>query len=182
MSNLRRVLLPSVLSGVLATLWLHLASLRAADGIPRTDGQPELSIDRPLWQDFDTDGRLARELAALSLEKWPGENRARLTEPQLQLVDGQQQRWWVQARLGWLDEDEQRLQLEQQVRLQREPQTGGLVVTTETLRIDERDGLIETDQAVVLTSGNWHFTATGLRAALGRQQLQLLGNVRGIHD
>jgi LPS export ABC transporter protein LptC len=72
--------------------------------------------------------------------------------------------------------------LEAAVNLQREAGDSGLVLHTEKLRIDDKGDVIETDRPVVLVSGNWHFSATGLHAELGRQQLQLLGNVRGIHD
>jgi LPS export ABC transporter protein LptC len=181
-SAYRRPLLAVAVPGGLAALWLHLLTLQAGDMSAPGDGQPELYMEQPQWRSFDRNGLLVRELAAARLEKWPGDSQARLNEPRLQLVDSRQQHWHVEARLGWLDEDRQQLRLERQVRLEREPRRGGLVVTTQALQIGERDGLIETDQAVVLDSGNWHFTATGMRAELGRQQLQLLGNVRGTHD
>lgn len=182
MSARRRTLLTVTAAAGLAALWLHLLTLHADDtAAPRAAG-PELYIEQPQWRSFDRNGGLVRELAAGRLEKWPGDDLARLSEPRLQLVDSRRQHWKAGARVGWLDEDSRRLRLEQQVRLEREPQDSGLVVTTQTLQIGDQDGLIETDSAVVLESGNWHFTATGMRAELGRQQLQLLGNVRGIHD
>jgi LPS export ABC transporter protein LptC len=179
-SGLQRGLLLAMLLGGLATLWLNLFT-RQADETSRHTA-PELYVDRPHWQIFDAEGRLERELRADRLEKWPADTRARLIEPRLELVDRDRQRWQAGARLGWIDEDRHQLGLQQQVRLQRGAPSGGLTLATETLRIDESGGLIETDRPVVLTSGNWHFTATGLRAELGRQQLQLLENVRGIHD
>ena len=182
MSAGRRTLLAAIVSASLAALWLHLLTLQADDTTAPGDGEPELYIEQPQWRSFDRNGGLVRELTAGRLEKWSGDNQARLSEPRLQLVDSRRQHWQAEARLGWLDEDSRLLRLERQVRLEREPRDNGLVVTTQTLQISERDGLIETDRAVVLESGNWHFTATGMRAELGRQQLQLLGNVRGIHD
>jgi LPS export ABC transporter protein LptC len=179
-SGLQRGLLLAMLLGGLVTLWLNLYTLHAADTSRHT--APELYIDRPHWQIFDARGRLERELRAARLEKSPADARARLTEPRLELVERDRQRWQADARAGWIDEDRHQLNLEQQVRLQRAAPSGGLTLATETLRIAEGGGLIETDRPVVLTSGNWHFTATGLRAELGRQQLQLLENVRGIHD
>lgn len=180
MSDARRSVPAALLLATLAALWLHLHHLDAADERRESAALPDLYIDQPLWRDFNSHGLPQRELSATRLEKWPADSQARLDEPRLLLVDARQQRWSAEARLGWLDEDRHRLRLEQQVRLRREAQDGGLVISTETLQIDEQDGLIESDRAVVLESGNWHFTATGLRAGSGR--LQLLGNVRGIHE
>jgi LPS export ABC transporter protein LptC len=178
----RGLIAATLLTGLAAALWLHLLTLKAADTAGESARQPDLYIDLPYWQTFDDDGRPERELRAVRLEKWPADSRARLSEPQLVLIDRLRQRWQAAARVGWLDENRQLLQLEQQVRLTREPGNGGLVVTTEALQIGGRGGLIETDRAVVLNSGSWHFTATGLRAEPGRQRLQLLENVRGTHD
>ncbi len=152
--------------------------LSAAAGPSR----PDLGIDRPHWRIFDAQGNLGRELWATRLEKWP-DAAARLTLPRLELADRRAQRWQALARTGWLD-DGRHLLLEEDVRLRRQPPADPLQLRTERLRFDETAGRLETDQPVVLTAGNWHFTATGLRAELDRPQLhlQLLENVRGVHD
>lgn len=183
MSPIRRAALPAALAAVLATsLWLHLQVRHDAQSTAHRDELPELSVRQPRWQSFDDRGRAVRELRAEILEKRAGENRARLREPRLELIDASGRRWHAEARAGWLDEHDRQLQLEREVTLRREPQPGGLVVNTDALRIGGRDDLIATDRPVVITSGNWHFTATGLRAEPGDRRLQLLENVRGIHD
>jgi LPS export ABC transporter protein LptC len=179
-SDARRSVPAALLPGILAALWLHLHNLDATEGRRESAALPDLYIDQPVWRNFDSHGLLQRELRAVRLEKWPADSLARLDQPQLLLVDAQRQRWRAQADLGRLDEDRHRLHLEQQVRLWREAQDGDLVISTETLQINEQNGLIETDRAVVLEAGSWHFTATGLRAEPGR--LHLLGDVRGIHE
>jgi len=105
-----------------------------------------------------------------------------LQEPRLTLVDKRQQLWHASARHGRISETRGALLLEQQVKLLREPENSDLVLNTELLRISDRGDLAETDQPVVLESGSWHVSAQGFRAELGRQQLELLGNVRGIHE
>lgn len=174
----RHGLLAAALAGGLIALWLHLSTLLSGDKPQTPTRRPDLYIDRPEWRSFGEQGDLQRRLSAAKLEKWPSERRTRLLEPHLELVDAGREPWQADARRGWLDDERRQLTLQQQVRLQR----GSLVVTTEALQIGERGGLIETDRPVVLESGNWHFTAIGLRAELGRQQLQLLENVRGIHE
>jgi lipopolysaccharide export system protein LptC len=181
-SKLQRGILLTALLASLAAAGLHLMALQTAGTPGHQAHAPDLYIEQPRWRLFDKNGRLNREMRAGRLEQWPGEARARLTEPRLQLTDRQQQIWQATAQHGWIPEDQRSVMLDKQVRLQREPATSGLVVTTERLRIADKGDFIETDQPVVLTSGNWHFSATGLRAELGRQQLELLGNVRGIHD
>jgi LPS export ABC transporter protein LptC len=166
----------------LAALWLQLTARQAADGADRHANLPDVAIERPLWQVFDANGGVRHALQAERLEQWPGEAQARLVEPRLALTDQRSQRWTASARRGWISDDQQRIVLEQQVRLQQEPEKAGPVVTTEHLRIARQGDVIETDSPVALASGSWHFTAGGLRAEPGRQQLQLLGNVRGIHE
>ncbi len=182
MSGAQRWVLLATLAASLAALWLQLVTRQAAERVGHRADLPDVTIEQPFWQLFDENGAVRHEVHATRLEKWPGEPQVRLIEPRLQLTDTRRQRWRATARRGWIPEDQQRIVLEQQVRLQREPAQAGPVITTEQLRIERQGDVIETDQPVVLASGNWHFKASGLRAELSQAQLQLLGNVRGIHD
>ena len=135
-----------------------------------------------MWQQFNHQGETARQLHADRLEQWPGDSTARLQQPRLMLVDSRRQHWHASARNGRISETRATLVLEQQVKLVREPGDSDLVLSTELLRIADQGNLAETDQPVVLESGSWHVSAEGFRAELGNQQLELLGNVRGIHE
>ena len=182
MSGEKRWSLLFALAASLAALWLQLSVRQAAQSENRRSDLPDVTIERPVWQLFDENGAVRHEVRAVRLEQWPGESQARLIEPRLQLIDHRQQRWLASARSGWIPEDQQHMVLEHQVKLRQEPQKRGLLITTDHLRIDRQDDVLETDRPVVLASGNWHFTASSLRAELGRQHLQLQGNVRGRHE
>lgn len=177
----RRILLTTLLLGM-AAAGLHLMTLQFVDVSGHQAREPDFYIQQPDWQLFDNNGELKHTLQAKRLEQWPGETQARLMQPRLRLIDQQQQVWQARAERGWIPGDQHSLVLEKHVKLQREPVNDGPVVTTERLRIAAKGDVIETDRPVVLTAGNWHFSAIGLRAELGRQQLELLGKVRGIHD
>ena len=181
MSSVQRWSVLAVLAASLGSLWLYLYAGRALP-IAGDSRSPELYIEQPHWQQFDTSGQLRRQLQARRLEQWPDESRARLIQPDLQITDRKQQHWLVSARRGWITANQATLVLEGGVWLRREQENQGPVVHTEKLRIDDQGDVIETDQPVLLVSANWHFSASGLHAELGRQQLQLLGNVRGTHD
>jgi LPS export ABC transporter protein LptC len=181
-SRVQRWFLLGTLAAGLAAVWLQLSTREAAHAENTRSELPDVAIELPVWQLFDENGTIQHEVRAARLEHWPGESQARLIEPRLQVTDIRQQRWQASARSGWIPEDQQHIVLEQHVTLRRETAERGLVVTTEHLRLMRQGDVIETDQPVVLASGNWHFTASGLRAELGRHHLQLLGNVRGIHD
>ena len=88
----------------------------------------------------------------------------------------------VRRRQGRLDPDKGSILLEKQVVLHREPQTGGLTLSTARLHIAEQGDRVETDAPVELQAGSWHFTAKWLRSSLGGQRLELLEQVRGIHE
>lgn len=143
---------------------------------------PDLYIEQPRWDQFDPQGRLVRQLRASRAEQWPGEQHARLMEPQLEIHDLRQRRWQLRAISGRLPTDDEPLLLEQQVVLQRGAAGNGPVLTTERLSIARDGDFVETDAAVVLQSGNWHFSAGGLRAELGRERIELVNRVRGKHE
>jgi len=167
----------------MASLWLFLHSSQRDSMPPLPVSQlPDLYIDQPRWTLFDQQGRLSRQLHARRLEQWAGEEAARLIQPRLHIKDRQQRHWRVHARSGWIYPDNRPFLLEQEVVMHQQPENSGLFLQTAQLRIDPIGDSIETDAAVVLRAGSWHFTSKGMRANLGRQQLELLTQVRGIHE
>ncbi|HHJ16735.1 MAG TPA: LPS export ABC transporter periplasmic protein LptC [Gammaproteobacteria bacterium] len=175
------------LSGVLvismASLWLYLYSSRLTLPPSATAPQPDLTIEQPHWLLFDARGRISRRLQATRLEQWAGEDGARLFDPRLRFSDSQQRPWLAEARHGRVHtQDDTSLLLEQQVVLRREQTTHGPVIKTGRLHIAQHGDRIETDDAVELDAGSWHFTSNGLRTDLGKQRLELLARVRGIHE
>ena len=165
-----------------ASLWLYLHTSQR-DSMPYpVSQQAELYINQPRWTLFDREGRLSRQLHAQRLEQWAGEEAARLIQPQLTISDPQQRQWRVHARTGRIPPDNRPLLLEQEVVMQRGPENSGLFLETTRLRIERNGDSVETDAAVVVRAGNWHFTSKGMHANLDRQQLELLAQVRGIHE
>ncbi len=177
----QRVLAVTCSAG-LATVWLHFYTSQAGSTHPDLSIGPNIYIERPVWSQFDTNGKLSRQLQADRLEQWPDEPDARLKEPRLTLQSDQQQSWSATARQGRISDTDAALVLEQQVELAREPQPGGLVLYTEQLHVADHGNRVETSQPVVLKSGSWQVSAEGFHAELGNQQLELIGNVRGIHE
>lgn len=165
-----------------ASLWLYLHS-NQRDSMPHpASQQAELYIKQPRWVLFDRQGRLSRQLHAQRLEQWAGEEAAHLIQPQLTINDRQQRQWRVHARSGWIYPDNRPFLLEQEVVMHQEPENSGLFLETTRLRIEHNGDSVETDAAVVVRAGNWHFTSKGMHANLDRQQLELLAQVRGIHE
>ena len=169
------------MAGVTA-LWLSLHGSQQDSLSVSASPLPHLYIDRPRWTRFDQQGHPSRQLQARRLVQWAGEDAARLTQPRLIINDQQQRYWRIIAETGWIYPDERPFLLEQDVKVQQEPANSGLSLQTNQLRIDRATDTIETDEAVVLQARSWHFTSMGLRADLGRQQLELLTQVRGIHE
>jgi LPS export ABC transporter protein LptC len=165
-----------------ASLWLQLHASHNGPAHPATAALPDLYIEQPHWDRFDPEGRIATQLQASRAEQWPGEQHTRLVEPQLEIRDLHQRHWQLQAGRGRLSADGGPLLLEQQVVLRRETGSDGPVLTTERLNIAADGDLVETDAPVVLRSGNWHFSAGGLRAELDRESIELFNQVRGIHE
>jgi LPS export ABC transporter protein LptC len=165
-----------------ASLWLHLHTREQGKPSNPASPQAELYIKQPRWTVFDQEGHLSRQLQARGLEQWADEEAARLLEPQLYFRDRQQRQWRVQARTGRAYPDNRPLLMQEGVVMRQEPENSGLVLKTAYLRIHPRGEAVETEAAVVLRSGNWHFTAEGLRANLDQRRLELLAQVRGVHE
>jgi len=165
-----------------ASFWLQLQASRGGPAQAAAAARPDLYIEQPRWAQFDAWGRLVRQLQASRAEQWPGEQDARLIRPQLEIRDRHQRHWQMQAARGRLSADGEPLLLEQQVLLRPVAENDGPLLTTERLSIARGGDLVETDAPVVLDSGNWHFSAGGLRAEFGRERIELLNGVRGIHE
>jgi len=180
--SLPRWLTPAIaLAAAVATAGLHLATRSGLS--QQTDlKRPDIYIDQADWHLFDPQGQLAKQLWATRVEQWPNEEGARLIQPRLHIRDQQRRSWQIQAEKGWIHADEGPFLLEQAVVLHQEGTANGLSARTERLEISRTGDLLQTDNAVVLDSGNWHFTGVGLRADLGRQRIELLNRVQGIHD
>jgi LPS export ABC transporter protein LptC len=165
-----------------ATLWLQLHTSRSGPAQASVAALPDLYIEQPHWDRFDAQGRLATQLQASRAEQWPGEPHTRLVQPQLQIGALHQRHWQLQAERGRLAADGRTLLLEQQVVLRPDAASRGPVLTTERLSIAAGGDLVETDAPVVLQSANWHFSAGGMRAELGRERIELFNRVRGTHE
>ena len=182
MSRLSSWLLTAIAMATAASYWLYIHTGQR-DSVPYAAAQKaDLTIRQPRWTLFDGQGDIATQLHAQRLQRWAGEQAARLIQPRLSIWDQQQRLWRVHARSGRIYPANQPLLLEQEVIMRQEPETDGLLLQTTRLRIDRNGDSVETDEAVVLPAGSWHFTATGMRANLGRQRLELLAQVRGIHE
>jgi len=165
-----------------ASLGLQLHASRGVSDPPGVSALPDLYIEQPRWDRFDAQGRLATQLRASRAEQWRGEPDTRLIRPQLQIRTPHQGRWLLQAERGRLAADGGPLLFEQLVVLRPGPASRGPSLTTGRLNIAADGDSMETDTPVVLRSANWHFTAGGLRAEVGRERIELFNRVRGTHE
>ena len=176
------MVITALVAATAAALWLYLYTGQLGNYHSARSLQPDLYINQPHWTLFDRQGQIRRQLRASRLEQWPDENRARLTEPQLDISDRKQHLWKATARRGHINPDDKSMLLEQEVVLKREPGNHDLVIKTGKLHITQNGDAIETDDVVVLVSGSWQFTTVGLRTSLGQQRMELLNKVRGRHE
>lgn len=165
-----------------ASLWLYLATLRDNPATQASGQRPALYIDAPDWQLFDARGEPAQKLRATRLEQWTQQEPAMLLEPRMELRDPHRRRWLLSAKLGSLFPDQGPIHLENDVVLRGTDASAHIIVATSRLQVARRGDRVETNKPVVLRTGNWHFNATGLRADLGQQRLELLEQVKGRYE
>ncbi|MDT8388047.1 MAG: LPS export ABC transporter periplasmic protein LptC [Thiogranum sp.] len=170
------------LIAVLASVWLFLATLRNAAVVDEARQHPDVSVEAPHWQLFDTGGEIEQEIHASRLEQWTAQEPALLFEPRMELRDQRDRRWLLSAQRGRTFPDQGPIHLEQDVLLRDQQPDATVDVETSHLEIARSGDRISTDAPVVLRTGNWHFSALGLRADLGQQRIELLEQVKATHE
>jgi len=167
----------------MASGWLYLGTGSQAQA-PGDGRRPEIYIESPQWDMLDPQGTLKQRLRAARMEQWKGEDSARLAEPELEIFQPQGAPWTVTANQGRIFSDERPVLLQEQVVLRRARPDGEneTILKTARLLLDRSGETMETGAPVVLQSGNWHFRSVGLRAGFDGDRIELLDQVRGIHE
>lgn len=147
---------------------------------PRSDFYMEGVLSRH----FNRDGRLSHELSAPRIDYFLDAQTSQMQQPQIRLAPADGQLWQLSATLANANHASDTLWLQQDVRLIRPAPDGAptLQMTTDQLNVNLLGRTADTDGDVKFTSPGGQVTATGLRANLDTEQLELLANVQGHYE
>lgn len=170
-------------------LLLAAVSGRIADWIslpPQPGGKPPVRAPDYWVEDFtarilDASGALHYRVRARELVHYPSENLAHLTRPHVLYLRDPLLPWRADAERGLLYENEDRIDLQGKVVMDRDASARSAplhVVTRDLTLFTDRD-YGETAAPVKITRGRDTIDAVGMQAFLGEGRLELLENVVG---
>ncbi len=132
---------------------------------------------------FHPDGSEQRLLQGRYLEHFPNDDSTQVSQAHIKTQIPAQATWIIDAQHAHLIHNGDQIVLTDDVVMQRLPfaQFFPLRLETELLHLDTIKNQAQTDQAVQLSSANWHWYAIGMTADLNENKLTLLSHVKGHH-
>lgn len=146
--------------------------------------RPDLFLDDFSLLTMDEAGRPKNRLQGERLVHYPDDDSAEVDEPYLEIYRPQAPDWQVSARFAWIGPDGEQVRLRREVKIERVADAGlaPLTMLTEELLARPDDEYLETDLPVTLLGPGWDLRAVGMRGWLGEGRMELLSEVRGVHE
>jgi lipopolysaccharide export system protein LptC len=158
------------------TLWLNQlvqAPVARADGATRHD--PDLMVEKFNARKLGEDGRVLYTLAAKKMVHYPDDDSALLESLTLEAFEPRQPRMTITADNGRLEQGGDRVLIEGNVIVLREPdaKNGPVRLTTDKLLVFPDTGIASTTSEVTMTSATGRAVAAGLEVDNKARTLKL---------
>lgn len=133
---------------------------------------------------LDRTGQPSYRLEAKQLKHYPMSNVVTLEKPYIEFYTAHPQPWQTWAKHGVMYEKTRQIELKGKVRIHRAGNKDEPPITlhTETLYIDTKTKLAETEAEVNIIRGNDTINATGMRIDMLQDRLELLSGVEGKYE
>ncbi|MGD8174620.1 LPS export ABC transporter periplasmic protein LptC [Marinimicrobium sp. ARAG 43.8] len=175
----------------LAALWDYSPKDLMRDPAPEETRAhyPQAYIIRANTHRYDTEGQLHYHLLSARVDHFqriPGQaspqDYSLFLTPRLTLHGESPQPWNLNANLGRSDATGDKIRLTGEVHLWQQAQAGTTELNTPELLIEPNRQYAETDKTVNMRSPRGRQEAVGMQADLGNDIIELLSEVRGIHE
>jgi lipopolysaccharide export system protein LptC len=184
----KRLLIPLVLSVAALLSYWFVQSLEEDLTATReisTQG-PDYYMREVLSTEMNEDGVPKHQLFTRHLVHFPEDDRTELTAPRLTIHQQDGTVWTVQADKGTIEQNTEEIFLQGDVIINRPPiseqdTSQAVQIITQDLWVDPNDKTARTDEPVRLTRKDVTVNATGLRADLDNETMELMANVRGTY-
>ena len=148
-----------------------------------SDSSIDFFVVNPRTQQFEEDGSLSYRITATKLEHLKETDITLLELPDLLLYRADEAPWHVQSKLGEVSPAGERVELIDDVKLQRtDAKNRKTLLTSSRMTVFPDKEYAETTQAVRIEAANGVTTANGMKAYLNEGRMLLLSNVRGQHE
>lgn len=154
-------------------------------------GFPQIYMKEVETREFDAQGKLHYQLSTPQVTHYqvnpegPSEGDYILIEtPDMAFYDAEAKApWLVSATTGRSESNGQLLRLIDNVLIQQQTPTQGLIqITTSELLVRAREQFAETDKAVNMRNAKGQIDAVGMDADLAQSRLQLKSQVKAVYD
>ena len=127
------------------------------------------------------EGRVAYRVFAARLDELPGEQRLRLESARVEYQAAGETAWTMSAVSATAPKDVSEVDFVGDVEIEGSPADGSepTTIVTQKLKFSSERSSAETDEAVTIRMGDWHFDAIGLRVDLKSDTLELESKVHG---
>ena len=165
--------------------WVYLTTTTSTSAQDASDQDtPDAFAENIIISTLDTGGRLTQRLWADYSEHLPRDDSTRLTRPYLELYREDGPPWRIKAEHGWIGQEGEEVRLTGQVEFHRERGASNKKTDayTDAIRFWPDRDYAETDSPVRLEQPGFTTTATGMRAYLDEERVELLSRVHAIQQ
>lgn len=149
----------------------------------RGKAEPDGFIVNGQYVSYDHNGRPEVRFSSPRIEQFDGNQLATMTAPEAELFGEPGTRpWTVSADNGSLLQDQNLLYLTGNVQMQQVSEDRNLMLTTQSLTLDNDTGTAYTDAPVEITDATGITRATGMTAWLNKRILELNSQVEGRYE
>ncbi|MDR9432302.1 MAG: LPS export ABC transporter periplasmic protein LptC [Spiribacter sp.] len=177
----RRILITGLVFVLVALLWWRLNSDSSAPTEPDTAAGPLLSAYAREFSLLSTDatGQPAYRLRAPTARYYDDPGLWQLDAPRWQVMTESGAPWIGRSDQARSWDDNEQAQLQGNVQLSRDQADGQVLLRTQTMNLELPTRYAHTDEPVTLTGPGYRVAATGAKAWLDEQRIELLNKARG---
>lgn len=179
--NLLSLLLTGLIGAVFFAWVFELVDIKTPGLTPvAVKEYPEWYWEGADYRSYTEAGLVAQEATAKDALHYKNQDKTLLSEPSVTTYADNRDTWFTDARQGSIAEDGNRLELWDDVHIRKDDDS--LSVRTERLVVFPEQNMAETDKPVILTGKGTRTDAVGMRAWLETQKIELLSEVKTVHD
>ena len=144
--------------------------------------EPDFYITSSTTSQYDKLGNLHYQFRAHKLEHFPKGDYTLVSAPDMTLYHRDGTPWRINSLMGRITAEHKLIKLWDNVELRRETPREPLLMETQALTINPDKKVASTEQDVVITSKSGRADATGMKAYIDKNRMELLSNVRVHHE
>ncbi len=149
----------------------------------KVEHEPDYFFEDFVVTSMNSQGQPKHRLKGVRMSHYPDDNTTVIEQPELDLYTNAKPVWQINAEQGLISAQGDQVLMSGEVQIKRygSRQQDTVYVRTRDVLVKPDEKYAETDQLVVITSGNTKVKAVGMRAHIEKGRIELLSNVEGVH-